>query len=233
MAWHPDMPEEYRDAIVCGDARELATRIPDESVDLVFTDPVYERIEDYAWLAQEAARVLKPGGACLAWCSSIRQYAVHPVMVPHLTFVLPLTYTKIAKSYRAFAYRTFLWTTPCLWFHKGKTHDHQWLIDTVVDVDGNAIVSTDTPPTDSYKWHKNPEAHRRWLRALCPEGGVVWDPFTGSGSLPVECRLLGRRFVASEMKPDVAATAQARVDAAVLPMMDRLDQIVLFDTEAA
>lgn len=51
--------------IITGDARELAKQIPDESVDMVFTDPVYENIDDYRWLAETAARVLKPGGACL------------------------------------------------------------------------------------------------------------------------------------------------------------------------
>jgi DNA modification methylase len=34
--------------IYTGDARELSRAIPDESVDLIFTDPVYDRIEDYA-----------------------------------------------------------------------------------------------------------------------------------------------------------------------------------------
>ena len=29
--------------IITGDARELAKAIPDESVDLIFTDPVYDR----------------------------------------------------------------------------------------------------------------------------------------------------------------------------------------------
>lgn len=57
-----DTPEN---GIYTGDARELAKAIPDESVDLIFTDPVYDRIEDYAWLAETAARVLKPDSACL------------------------------------------------------------------------------------------------------------------------------------------------------------------------
>ncbi len=67
MTWHPDIPEEYRNQIVTGDARELAKAIPDESVDLVFTDPVYDRIDDYRWLAETAARVLKPDRACLVF----------------------------------------------------------------------------------------------------------------------------------------------------------------------
>jgi hypothetical protein len=38
--------------IYCGDARELAKAIPDESVDLIFTDPIYDRIDDYRWLRE-------------------------------------------------------------------------------------------------------------------------------------------------------------------------------------
>ena len=47
-----DMIGPYElDRIITGDARELAKAIPDESVDLIFTDPVYDRIDDYRWLA--------------------------------------------------------------------------------------------------------------------------------------------------------------------------------------
>ena len=49
--------------IITGDSRLLAQSIPDESVDMIFTDPVYENIEDYAWLAETAARILKPNRA--------------------------------------------------------------------------------------------------------------------------------------------------------------------------
>src|SRR5437868_6367545 len=53
--------------IITGDARELAQYIPDESVDLIFTDPVYQDIGDYVWLVQTAKRILKPNSACLMW----------------------------------------------------------------------------------------------------------------------------------------------------------------------
>lgn len=35
MNWHPDMPGDFKNQIVTGDARELARAIPDESVDLL------------------------------------------------------------------------------------------------------------------------------------------------------------------------------------------------------
>ena len=81
MTWHPDMPDAYKDSIVTGDARELARAIPDESVDLIFTDPVYDRIEDYRWLAETAVRVLKPNSACLAFCGIGYLPATHQAML--------------------------------------------------------------------------------------------------------------------------------------------------------
>ena len=60
--------------IYCGDARELAKAIPDESVDLIFTDPVYDRIDDYRWLAECASRVLKSSGTLLVWSNGRWHY---------------------------------------------------------------------------------------------------------------------------------------------------------------
>jgi DNA modification methylase len=54
------------DTILTGDARELIKAIPDESVDLIFTDPVYQNVNDYRWLAEAAARILKTGGNLIA-----------------------------------------------------------------------------------------------------------------------------------------------------------------------
>lgn len=232
-ARHMDIPPDYLNQIITGDARQLAERIPDESVDLIFTDPVYERIEDYEWVAETAARVLKPNRACLVWCSNVKQYEVHPAMSTHLRFVLPLNYTKIAKTYAAHRYRAFLWSTPLLWFQKGN-FVHNWLIDTVVDVmQGNSIVTALAPPSDTYKWHKNPEAYVSWLKAFTKPGDIVWDPFAGSGSLPVECKRMGRTFIASELKPDIAEMARARVTAT--PVIDPIfepEQSAMFDAPA-
>jgi len=74
------MPLEYRNEIVTGDARELAQRIPDASVDLIFTDPVYDRIKDYEWLGKTAARVLRPGGSLLAFIGTGYMEAVMMAM---------------------------------------------------------------------------------------------------------------------------------------------------------
>jgi DNA modification methylase len=52
----------------------------------------------------------------------------------------------------------------------------------------------------------------RWLVALaCPVGGLVFDPFTGSGSTGVAAVLEGRQFFGIEREPDYVAISCARL----------------------
>lgn len=60
-----------------------------------------------------------------------------------------------------------------------------------------------------------PTALMRWLvRLVTPPGGLVLDPFTGSGSTGKACKLEGFRFVGFELDPDYAAIARARIEGA-------------------
>ena len=47
--------------------------------------------------------------------------------------------------------------------------------------------------------------------AGCPEGGVVLDPFCGSGTVGVVAARHGRKFVGVELKPDYIRLAQERI----------------------
>lgn len=52
----------------------------------------------------------------------------------------------------------------------------------------------------------------RWLtRLVVPEGGIVLDPFCGSGSTGCAAVLEGRRFLGFELHPDYARIANARI----------------------
>lgn len=50
-----------------------------------------------------------------------------------------------------------------------------------------------------------------WLRYIVPDGGLVVDPFVGSGTLALEARKLGYRFVCGERDAGYAAIAQSRI----------------------
>jgi DNA-binding CsgD family transcriptional regulator len=71
-----------------GDFRKLAHLIPDESAELVFTDPPYDRdaIPLYGAAALEAARILQPGGSMICYCGHHMLPEVLPVMIQHLKY---------------------------------------------------------------------------------------------------------------------------------------------------
>ena len=55
------------------------------------------------------------------------------------------------------------------------------------------------------------EQFQYFVERLTEPGQLVVDPFCGGGTVPVACIATGRRFVATEIDPGVAAAARARV----------------------
>lgn len=51
-----------------------------------------------------------------------------------------------------------------------------------------------------------------FVRATCPQGGVVIDPFAGSGTTVVVARRLGRRAAGFELHAEFAAEAGRRIE---------------------
>ena len=49
------------------------------------------------------------------------------------------------------------------------------------------------------------------LEAGCPEGGIVLDPFIGSGTTAVVARQLGRKYIGIELNPEYIKLAEDRL----------------------
>jgi DNA modification methylase len=62
------------------------------------------------------------------------------------------------------------------------------------------------------------------ILAGAPVGGLVLDPFTGSGTVGAVALALGRRFVGCELNPEYAGMARQRIGEAasqeLLPLFD-------------
>ena len=87
----------------------------------------------------------------------------------------------------------------------------------------------------------NPEAHfatfppdliTPMILAGCPVGGVVLDPFMGSGTTALVARKLGRRFIGSELNADYAAIANRRLAQPFTPSFMNILDSVAKDTAA-
>jgi hypothetical protein len=178
-----------------GDFRELSPKhIPDNSVELVFTDPPYDRdsIPLYADAAKEAARVLKPGGSLVAYCGQIILPDVLPLMMQHLRYWW--IGTDVHKGGGSTLGRMdkngiIVGALPLLWFVKDYRADsHRFILDTVF-----------TPrEKDVHVWQKPLMSAEHYIKGLTSENGVVVDFFAGGGTTIVAAQNLGRQWVAFE-----------------------------------
>jgi len=83
----------------------------------------------------------------------------------------------------------------------------------------NVLPMANTNSTDSAGSHGHGAGTplalcRWWVRYICPPGGVVLDPFAGSGTAGLAALDEGRRAVLIERVPEYAEIARARVAAA-------------------
>jgi site-specific DNA-methyltransferase (adenine-specific) len=65
--------------------------------------------------------------------------------------------------------------------------------------------------TDKHHITGKPTAVMQQLVRVCPPGGIVLDPFAGSGTTGVAALLEGRRFVGIEITTVYAAIARERL----------------------
>jgi len=192
--------------IYTGDAKLLCEEIPDESIDLIFTDPVYQNMDDYAWLAEMASRKLKPNSALLTFCGigyldetlkALASYLSYRWTIPHLT-VGTGGYGDVGPS---------RWMC-CLWYDKGKTVPSPRIYDVVFT---NGVV-------DWHIWRKNLSGVARMTNSWTSQNSTTLDPFTGGGTVPAACKMLSRNYLAFEINPHTATIARQRLIQTPIPL---------------
>jgi len=209
--------------IYTGDARELAKKIPDESIDLIFTDPPYPRefLPLYGWLAETAARVLKPDGFMLTYCGNLYKDQIFAMTMPHLSYfwdyqtidgaaTVVWPRRSIAKSKSILAWRkqgsAALPRTNVLGVWVGTGSDKRW-----------------------HEWGQDESSARYFIDCFLPAGGVVLEPFAGGGTVPAVCKAHGWQWLAFEVDPATAATARDRLKMTQYPLLvPQPEQVALF-----
>jgi tRNA G10 N-methylase Trm11 len=197
-------------SIITGDAKELAPAIPDESVDLVFTDPPYDELSLplYEWLATESARALKPGRFCLAMCGGLHFNRIVAMMDKHLDFF--------------WKYEVYLtgWATGCVW-PRGNTDVHivtrtkpllaysrGWGLPRVSTV---GMVRGSGEDKRFHAWGQDEITARYYIDCFSARGELVVDPLCGGGTSLAMAHQIGRHYLAFEIDPGVAERARERV----------------------
>jgi hypothetical protein len=193
------------DVVRLGDFRTILPSIPDGCVDLIFTDPPYDKetIPLYEDMAREAARILRPGGSLICYLGQYATADVCRLVGGHLKFLWPLCcYHEGPGQVMAFWGIRVKWK-PMLWFVNGGNR-----FDTSAVVE-DLIVST--KEKSAHPWQQSVVEARYYIEKLTPNGGLVVDPFCGGGTTAVAAKLSGRKWITCELDPEYAAIATQRI----------------------
>ena len=203
--WHPDIPHEYRNQIVTGDARELAKRIPDESIDVIFTDPPYlqEFHYLYEWLSC-IGRVLKPTGFLFTYCGGYWKPKVMAVLGSRLEYFWDYTLGMPGNNSMMWPRKTIARAKSILCYRPigGNGLPRYNVLDLWI---GSA------QDKRFHTWGQEESAARYYIESFTALGDVVLDPLVGGGTISAVCRIIERNYIAFEIDPDTADLARDRV----------------------
>jgi adenine-specific DNA methylase len=190
-----------------GDFREVLADIPDQSVDAIVTDPPYnvEGVPLYSDLSEFAARVLKPGRLCVAYCGKMAL----PEHFEHLGEHLKYVWTgAIFLPGRHMIFRRKMifgrWR-PVAFFSAGLCEIRTTIVDALWAKGNGAKDLADHP------WQQAAEPFERLVEMVTLPGELVVDPFLGSGTTALACVTNDRRILASDVDPGCVAMSRARL----------------------
>jgi site-specific DNA-methyltransferase (adenine-specific) len=211
-----------RNAVLQGDCIDILRSFKPASVDFVLTDPPYlvryqsrdgKRVhndDNSAWLEPaftQIYRVMKFGSYCVSFYgwNRVDQFvaawnAAGFRIVGHLVF---------RKQY-ASSGKLLRYSHECAYLlAKGNVMPPAQPIADVIDwkYTGNRLHPTQKPVSSL----------RPLVDTFCPKGGLVLDPFCGSGSTLVAAHQLDRAYLGIEIDPEHHNTAQTRLARALLP----------------
>lgn len=207
--------------IYCGDCRQLAKAIPDESVDLILTDPPFGINFDYGtdyqdkpdeyldlirWIVAESNRIIKPGGLCFVFQAMKRLRETWILFPPDSRlFAACKNFVQIRPTQVQYAFDPVVFwqkTGPLL----RKPHGRDWHIGNTANTNnrklGEAAFHSCPRPLDTICYI---------IENFCPSKGIVVDFFMGSGTTALAAYLTNRSWWGAEIDSNICVLARKRV----------------------
>jgi ParB-like chromosome segregation protein Spo0J/DNA modification methylase len=203
--------------LICNDFSKIDSEtIPDNSIDLIFTDPPYgkEYLPLYEELAKLAVRVLKPGGSLVFLLGHIILDDVFTIFREfslknnnsNLKYWWTLAvkhsghHTKIHPRY------VFAEWKPMVWYIKGDRINDLVVSNTIGD-----YIESVAPPKIEHEWQQSTVEAQYVIKNLTIEHQIVLDPMMGLGTTIVASNKLNRKSIGIEINPETFEIAQATI----------------------
>lgn len=195
-------PNDENEGVYTGDAQELAKHIPNNSIDMIFTDPPYpkEYLHLYGWLSSTANRILKDGMWLWAYGGM-----VHPDVLNLLTSHMTLHFTHILLHHggypRWWAKKLMVGYKPIYALTKGTPERLEWM----------STVHADSMDKRYHNWGQGIGLAIQVIEQLTSPNQIILDPFAGGGTTAAACKILSRQYLSFEINPQTAQTARQRI----------------------
>jgi len=208
--------KKFINKITLGDCLKLIKNIPDESIDVIITDPPYgldkdgiyndEDLTVFYKVLPECYRVLKNNSFFITFFST----KFLPKLFKNNLF--DYFWQIIFYSPKA-EVRSPIGTTKymsCFIFKKGNPKIIQLNKDLFEHIPGTKMIE----PDEGYIDHPTPKPKHfieSILKMFTKEDDLILDPFIGSGSTAVACKKINRNFIGFEINPKYVEIANRRL----------------------
>jgi len=193
--------------IYTGDAIELAKGIPDDSVDLIFTDPPYPKafLPLYYAIVKEAARILKPSGFLMMYVGGYWKDDIMAEARKHLKYFWDYVVWEPGNS-------------PVNWPRKTIARNKSIMAYTRKDAE-DALPNTQVfsvwlgggEDKRYHIWGQDESQARYYIDCFSAKDDIVLDLCAGGGTTPYIAHKLERRYLAFEIDAEIAEMARGRV----------------------
>jgi hypothetical protein len=196
--------------LMVGDFRKRCSEIEDSSVDLCFTDPLYEKDALPVWgdLAQMCAKKLKPGGILMAYSGVLYLPQIHQMLGEHLTYLWTAAIYHSGRSKLVRAVQIHQAWKPVLVYHKPPLRKYWHPFYDMV---------SGGQEKDHHHYEQSVAEAVHYIKAVCPANGVLLDPMMGSGTSIIAGLHadLGLKCIGCEIDKAAYADAEVRVQETV------------------
>jgi DNA modification methylase len=192
--------------LIEGDFREECKDIADNSIDLIFTDPPYNKgwLPFYEPLGKIAFRVFKEGGSLVMYAGHYALPQIFNYMKNSgLKYWWQIVVTHPGSSARMFSRNVSVTYKPLLWYAKGPEPKILGYIEDSVE--------SQRPDKTLHQWIQSTDEAEHVISKLTNPNDVVLDPLIGTGTTAIAALKLNRRFIGIDASAEMLATARNRI----------------------